>query len=1298
MAKINVSVSSSSSKPNVTVSKGPVGPQGEQGIQGEAGPQGAEGTVSSVNDIPEFNVDLDTSNLGFDHYSPTSGALVNTISQRYLTWDPESNKIVLAEDANQSGYITGYLGQSSPRPSGQFVTGNVASTEGGSLDGIDTANGVVSINHSGQIDNSLNLYVNGDTRVNGAIQVGTDNATAYSLPSADGTANQILKTDGSGAVSFTGDYLTKSTADVITATKRFNVQQDFVGGVNITNGASINGYTLPTSDGTAGQFLKTDGSGNISFAAASSLALGKTTTTALAGDTTTISPTQASEITANTAKVGITTTQASEISANTAKVGITTQQASDIVANNAKTDTNISNADLTLDDNRTVDMSGNDFIIDPNGGQFEINDSSGLPNVAEIQVGQGNVDIAGTQVSINGIDYPAVDGSAGQFLKTDGSGNLSFSDVAQSIDGLTDVDTTTTAPADGQALVWNDTNSEWEPGSVGIDGITSAQIDKDNLNEWRVSSSSQMISVGSWGGSGITKLAFNEGHPRDLFFKPDGTRMFVVGNGRDDIQSVDLPTAWDLSSIPYTATVTSVDIAGSSSIGGGGHEGSLYGLYVASDPNNTNTYGKKFFVAGDQRNEVQEYTCTTAWDLSTMSTVPTDFLSVSSVTGNPYGVEFKPDGSVMYVSSTGTGVFHFDLSTNWDLSTAVHNSSKSVTLSLVDTGSNTEGAIRNLTFSNDGTKVYIVGDHRECLWQLNLSTPWDISTYSQDEVITLSSGYIENAFGSSQAFNSASGVYNTDDYFFILFNHNDQIIRIDKKGALISFDGSYIETRPAFMNGLTSFGGISGTSIYAPSAGSRFGGNTYIGGQLNVGTINGSGLYQNSGGFHMGAPFIRFSGRNQANQGSGVDGVHLRPTDGYTDGLYNLYMPNVNGVLKTDQDTYYLNRFDSESTSKVTGATEDIEYYYTARTDGQGSHKRLLGAFPASGQTLTRTSYYSDKAFADPDTASDWTQGTVYSSTALDSAISQSTDTLLNAQSTGTPPLSTKIVVAGYLGASGLVVGDSNGFGGTSVAYSLRLLNNVYGGAAIRVVNDSDVEADIGFDSNYELDTTALLNHCGSGDGYLVKWYDQAKGGSTGDGNDATWESSTSYSSRKPQIVSSGSVILDNGKPCIETIDAGMKMESEFSASGEFDFFAVCQKTINNGNHGMLFGTQTGNDNRVWFRDYQMNFELNNGETDSFRNFNDDGSNTLRWYQMGQMVFNVRRDSSNVNTAQRNTITSTHSYTRDGSFRGDRILNNWNNKQYSFGGNVQEIIIFDGDKSSERSAIQSNLNTYYSVY
>jgi hypothetical protein len=38
--------------------------------------------------------------------------------------------------------------------------------------------------------------------------------------------------------------------------------------------------------------------------------------------------------------------------------------------------------------------------------------------------------------------------------------------IPTSINNLTDVDTATTAPTDGQSLVWNNANSEWEPGTV----------------------------------------------------------------------------------------------------------------------------------------------------------------------------------------------------------------------------------------------------------------------------------------------------------------------------------------------------------------------------------------------------------------------------------------------------------------------------------------------------------------------------------------------------------------------------------------------------------------------------------------------------------------------------------------------------------------------------------------------------------------------------------------------------------------------------------------------------------------
>jgi len=117
---------------------------------------------------------------------------------------------------------------------------------------------------------------------------------------------------------------------------------------------------------------------------------------------------QASAITANTAKTGITTAQASAISANTAKTGITTAQASAISANTAKVTNSTDASDL----------------------------SSGTLTDA-----------------IFPATLPAISGA-----------NLTnLPSGATSINGLTDVDTSTVAPTDGQVLAWDNAASKWEP-------------------------------------------------------------------------------------------------------------------------------------------------------------------------------------------------------------------------------------------------------------------------------------------------------------------------------------------------------------------------------------------------------------------------------------------------------------------------------------------------------------------------------------------------------------------------------------------------------------------------------------------------------------------------------------------------------------------------------------------------------------------------------------------------------------------------------------------------------------------
>lgn len=99
-------------------------------------------------------------------------------------------------------------------------------------------------------------------------------------------------------------------------------------------------------------------------------------------------------------------------------------------------------------------------------------------------------------IEIATLTYPSVDGTNGQVLTTDGAGNLTFGDVTLgSINNLSDVDIATSAPTDGQVLVWSTADSKFVPGtasggSSGAFSTTYTQVQfetstpsTDSLNE-----------------------------------------------------------------------------------------------------------------------------------------------------------------------------------------------------------------------------------------------------------------------------------------------------------------------------------------------------------------------------------------------------------------------------------------------------------------------------------------------------------------------------------------------------------------------------------------------------------------------------------------------------------------------------------------------------------------------------------------------------------------------------------------------------------------------------------------------
>ncbi len=245
------------------------------------------------------------------------------------------------------------------------------------------------------------------------------------------------------------------------------------------------------------------------------------------------------------------------------------------------------------------------------------------------------------------------------------------------------------------------------------------------------------------------------------------------------------------------------------------------------------------------------------------------------------------------------------------------------------------------------------------------------------------------------------------------------------------------------------------------------------------------------------------------------------------------------------------------------------------------------------------------------------------------------------------------------------------------IAYSVRKLRTAYTGNCMRVRNGSSVELDIGFDASGNLDESALLTHCGSGDGFVTKWYDQS-------GNGGNLEQTTT--ANQPQIVSSGAVLKDNGKPVITGLSASNGSHLELitpktdylPSTGQHYFFSVCNTTTA---RAILYRENTR---------FQLIAQSGNTSTNT-RNDPNYLSNTYRRNGASYTPVN-RGEVYTTNLAQ--TL-----MTIDGSLDNtiSSFILGYGASQFA-NWDMQEFIVYDGDKSSDESNIETAINGHYSIY
>jgi hypothetical protein len=260
-----------------------------------------------------------------------------------------------------------------------------------------------------------------------------------------------------------------------------------------------------------------------------------------------------------------------------------------------------------------------------------------------------------------------------------------------------------------------------------------------------------------------------------------------------------------------------------------------------------------------------------------------------------------------------------------------------------------------------------------------------------------------------------------------------------------------------------------------------------------------------------------------------------------------------------------------------------------------------------------------------------------------------------------------------------------------AAAYSLRKLRKEYTGSAIKVRRASDnTEQDIGFVNN-ELEVADLQNFCIGTDGFVTTWYDQS-------GNGRNLLQGTALN--QPQIVSSGSVLIENGKPCanftsnnkrMETIDNNLffndctisYVSKSISLAG-----SVAPSTLGYGNQNVAsksryLGPFIGN-----FLSFVV-FGVDYISTISAA-----GDTTINLYSSNYIM------STNGVTVYKNAVSQSGSPGTIGTTTGTAkfSLNSIAGRNESATINFSEGVFYDFNNNSNLVGIRANQNLYYGIY
>jgi hypothetical protein len=317
----------------------------------------------------------------------------------------------------------------------------------------------------------------------------------------------------------------------------------------------------------------------------------------------------------------------------------------------------------------------------------------------------------------------------------------------------------------------------------------------DLQNHYRLFINRIQQQLSTLGGGGETRLEFLDDVDRDSvkvdgrFLKYDATSgkwIGVVGGGGSQTldDTLGLGNTSSLGMSVGVITATNLNVSGNLGVGTVG----INSIFSTTDiqswyyTNNSKLVsgddatpqavyvgaaGTAMFIVGDSGNDVNQYTLSTPYDVSTAGASIAAF-SVATQETNPLGIDFNPTGTKMFISgntgvapliASGDYVHEYSLSTAWTVSSAGYTTSFNITQDTAPGG---------VTFGDSGSKMYVVGSTGDAVYQYSLSTPYSLASGVTYDNISLALGTLETT-PTDISFNSTGTV------LWVVGSTNDRI-------------------------------------------------------------------------------------------------------------------------------------------------------------------------------------------------------------------------------------------------------------------------------------------------------------------------------------------------------------------------------------------------------------------------------------------------------------------------------------------------------------------------------------------